>query len=127
MEYIIHYSSKDDYSRWENEYDANGYLIMAKKFNKDGSFDFKQTSKNDKDGNELEWVRYENDGTVDFRIDKQYDQYGNETKYHMHEGTIDDKESYKYIYDSKNNWIEKQHFNDSIKTVVEIREIMYYE
>ena len=127
MVYIIHYASGDDYSKWKYEYDSNGYLIIAKRFNKDGSLDFKQTSKNDKNGNELEWIRYENDGTLDFRIDREFDKYGNEIKYHMHGGSIDDKDIYKYTFDSKNNWLEKQHFNNGKKIKVEIREIIYYK
>ena len=109
MVYIIHYSSGDDYSKWKYEYD------------------YKQTSMNDKNGNELEWIRYENDGTLDFRIDKQYDKYGNETKYHMYDGsTTYGNERYEYIYDSKNNWIEKQYYRGGNKTEVEIRDIIYY-
>ncbi len=128
MEYIIHYSSgKEDYSKWINEYDSNGFLIKESAFKKDGTFNFEQTFKNDENGSVLEWTRYTHDGTIDFKIDKQYDNYGNEIKYHMHGGTIDDKDTYKYIYDSKNNWIEKQHYKEDKKTKVEIREIIYYE
>jgi hypothetical protein len=108
-------------------YDAEGNVIEIKQYSENGVLIYE--GRFDKYGNHLADVAYNEDGSLHDKItaEYRYDSKGNEIEETLHytDGAAATSIS-KYEYDAHNNWIRKTVFEDGQATRVIERDITYY-
>ena len=115
------------YKRTINNYDEQGNLIEIKQYNENGVQIYE--GRFDRYGNHLADIAYNEDGSLHDKItaEYRYDSKGNEIEETLHytDGSGATSIS-KYEYDGQNNWVKKTVFEDGEATRLIEREITYY-
>jgi len=140
--------------KWVYKNDTKNNFVEEIRYNKDGFYEWKQTSKYDSADNLIEESNYDSGNNLTSRIIRKYDEKRNLIKSQIFHGidvlynktsfsyddfnnltTINEYDSsevlkthttYEYTYDQSNNWIKRIGTeNDSFSTIKE-REIEYY-
>lgn len=115
------------------KYDDKGNQIEENRFNSDGNLNVRETYQYDDEGNLIEDNVHYSDGTQATKTTYTYDNDKNIIMvirfdlYQDIDGNQYEVTTYKYEYDSKNNWIKRTEFDNKIPKYIIEREIEYYK
>jgi hypothetical protein len=125
-------------ARWSYFYNNQGQLSEKNHFAADGVLKTKWQYTYDKEGHLQESKTYILDGILASREKYQYDQMGNITNYEKSvseyvrlerglESNIAQNIRYEYLYDAKQNWLERREYGANDKPQqIRLRQISYY-
>ncbi len=110
-----------------SEYDGQNNMIQNLKSDISGSLVEKTVYKYNDRGNMIEYYVYKGDEKPESKIVYQYNNknFCTEICQYDKQGNLK-KTTFKYIFDSKDNWIEKIEFRDGIVTKITERQIEYF-
>ncbi len=128
IEEIMYGSDGSLWYKYVNEYNSKGNQTKLIRYNKNKDIVLKVVYKYDRQGNQNKITRYRPDGSIGLKFENKFDDNGNliEQLKFNNKGVSLSEKTYKYEFDSYNNWTKQIEFlNDNAIRIIE-RDIEYY-
>jgi hypothetical protein len=115
-------------SRYEYKYDKEGNEIECTSYRQNGDLFGKDVYTYDKKRNKITEIHYSDGDYIEYNHTYKYDKFNNitEKQYKTMNGLTDNIMTYKYEFDSHNNWVKKLYYENGDIFSITKRTIEYY-